>query len=382
MAQNRKIRVAHIVTRMNVGGVAVLIDNLLTNYDRERFEITLISGVCQSPENEYLAGGLPNYEVLYLPSLRKTTGIYQTIIAFKDIYVALKQMAPDIVHTHTSKAGVLGRLASFLANPNAIRIHTFHGHLLVGYFSPLKVKLVTTVERAMALITHTLIAMGTQVKNDLVNVRISKSERFRVLYPGLKQPARLNKIESRLGLSLKMDTLYCTFIGRLTQVKRPDRLLDVVRICKESNSGIYFLIVGDGELFKNIKEQIAVENLPVTMLGWRSDINQILCASDFAILTSDNEAVALTLIEASQAGIPLVTTPAGSVRDIAIDGKNGIVADFSPTSLAAALIKLEQSPKLRESMGEWGREIASTRFSIAQMTNNHQDLYLETLKVL
>ena len=153
--------------------------------------------------------------------------------------------------------------------------------------------------------SHILIAMGSQVKDDLVAARIAPAEKFQVFFPGLANPQNVDIAKARSQIQLPEDALICTFIGRLTQVKRPDRFLEVVKFVNKANPKIEFLVVGEGELTDKMKSEVSKLKLPVRFLGWRKDISLILNASDLLILTSDNEAVALTLIEASQAGIPI-----------------------------------------------------------------------------
>jgi glycosyltransferase involved in cell wall biosynthesis len=239
---------------------------------------------------------------------------------------------------------------------------------------------VKTFEKSLGLITHKFIAMGTQVRDDLVAVGISKSSKFAVFFPGLAKPVFPNRELARENLNLSSDKIYCTFIGRLTQIKRPDRVLEVARLVAEQNSDIEFLIVGDGDLAQEMKSEAEAFKLPVTFLGWRQDIPAILKASDIALLTSDNEAVALTLIEATQAGIPVVTTPAGSVRDVAIDGENGFVTGFNAQELANAVLKLAGEPELREQYGRSGKNRSDALFSIERMVSDHENLYKELLR--
>jgi glycosyltransferase involved in cell wall biosynthesis len=380
MATPQKIKVLHLVTRMNVGGVAVLLDNLMSNIDQDEFEVLLATGLCESPEGEYLDNRNIGYRLERIPSFHKSLNFADDLKSVLSIIQLLREFKPDIVHTHTSKAGLFGRLLSLLVAPSAKRVHTFHGHLLVGYFSPLKLGIVKTFEKTLGLITNKFIAMGTQVRDDLVAVGIGKKSKFTVLFPGLAKPVFPGREQARGILGLTNDKTYCTFVGRLTQIKRPDRVLEVASLVAQQNSDVEFLVVGDGDLAQEMKSKAHASDLPVTFLGWRQDISAILKASDIAILTSDNEAVALTLIEATQAGIPVVTTPAGSVRDVAIDGENGLVTSFDSQDLASAVLKLAGNPGLREEYGNAGKKRSDALFSIERMVTDHENLYKELLR--
>ena len=380
MADTPKIKVFHLVTRMNVGGVAVLLDNLMANIDRNQFEALLVTGICESPEGEYLDNRNINYRFDRLTSFHKSISVLDDLKSLLAIVRVMREFKPDIVHTHTSKAGLFGRLLATFIVPKAKKVHTFHGHLLVGYFNPFKLTIVKAFEKSLGLFTNKFIAMGTQVRDDLVSAGIGKDSKFAILFPGLASPVFPDKDVARNNLKLDKNKIYCTFVGRLTQIKRPDRVLEVAEIVAKNNPNVEFLVVGDGDLASKIRKQSEVGKLPIHFLGWRQDIPAILKASDIALLTSDNEAVALTLIEATQAAIPVVTTAAGSVRDVAIDGENGFVTGFNSQELADAVLKLAQNPQIRESFGAAGRKRSNSLFSIKRMVGDHEELYKELLR--
>ena len=161
----------------------------------------------------------------------------------------------------------------------------------------------------------------------------------------------------------------------MTQIKRPDRLLDVAKECKARGLDLRFLVAGEGELFESSKARCQREQLNVTFLGWRSDIDQIFAASDIAILTSDNEGIPLTLIQAAQAGLPIVATNVGSISDIVINESTGYLIQTSPPAMADAIEKLVRDAQLRKMMGEAGKARAAQYFSLDRMIKDHSDLY-------
>lgn len=379
MADDRRIRVLHLVTRMNVGGVAVLIDNLLENIDFSKYEVLLVTGSCEAPEGDYLDSRKPKYRFIRLANFHKSLDIKDDVSSVVSLTKIIREFKPDIIHTHTSKAGLYGRVLARLFSTRTKIVHTFHGHLLVGYFNPIKLGLVKMIEKTLSRLSDSLVAMGTQVRDDLVSAKIAPKGKFSVFFPGLNSPAFPARDAACESLNLDPNYLYCVFIGRLTQIKRPDRLLQVSKVVSQLNPQVKFLVVGDGDLADKMREKSKAQNLPVQFLGWRQDISTILAAADLLILTSDNEAVALTLIEASQAGIPVVTTPAGSVRDIAVDGLNGYVTEFTPESLASKVLVLAESADLRNQMGAAGQQRAKEFFSIAHMVKSHDLLYKELL---
>jgi glycosyltransferase involved in cell wall biosynthesis len=295
--------------------------------------------------------------------------------AFFSLIALIRRERPDVVHTHTAKAGVLGRIATILSGSKALRIHTFHGHLLHGYFAGWKVRLVIAIEKFLATKTDVLIAVGNQVKDDLLAVEIGKPDQYRVFFPGLPAPAEIDPQDVRKKLGLDAETLYCTFVGRLTQIKRPDRLLDVAAACVARDLDLHFLIAGEGELFESSKARAEREELPITFLGWRSDIDQLFAASDMAILTSDNEGIPLTLIQAAFAGIPIVATKVGSIADIVVDGETGFLTSTQAGAMASALSALVTDEELRFELGSLGKAHAQRFFSLEKSLADHSSLY-------
>jgi len=149
----------------------------------------------------------------------------------------------------------------------------------------------------------------------------------------------------------------------------------VAKECKRRGIDVRFLVAGEGELFESSKERALEEQLNVTFFGWRSDIDEIFAASDIAILTSDNEGIPLTLIQAAQAGLPIVATSVGSISDIVINESTGYLTSTNSNALADAIEKLVRDPKLRQMMGEAGKARAAQYFSLDRMLKDHSDLY-------
>ena len=374
-SQSQPIRVLQIVTRMNTGGVAVLIGNLMRNYDTAAFEFKLVAGVCDGSEEDYLQAIARDIPAVKIASLQRAISPIKDLVAFIKLVKVIREFKPDVIHTHTSKAGLLGRLAGITTYPRAKRVHTYHGHLLDGYFSKVKTHLLLLCEVALAKKTHRLIAMGTQVERDLLHAGVGKKSQFSVLFPGVAEVSPVAKDKARRDLGLDSEAIYCLFVGRLTQIKRPDRLLDVVAELKMRDVPVSFLIAGDGDLNDYVKNRISSENLPVTMLGWQKDMAAVFSTADILILCSDNEAVSLALIEGSQYSLPLVSTKVGSVSDVVINGSTGLLTESTVGGLADAVAKLVGDAALRKAMGEAGRARATQYFSLDRMLKDHSDLY-------
>jgi glycosyltransferase involved in cell wall biosynthesis len=217
------------------------------------------------------------------------------------------------------------------------------------------------------------------VKADLVKAGIAKNYKFEVIYPGLQNLNLYPKLEARKTLGLDSEKIYLVYVGRLTQIKRPDRLIDLGRSLKARHPKVHLMIAGAGELLENLKVRSESESLPITFLGWRNDIGMILSTSDIAVLCSDNEGIPLTLIQASQAGLPIVSTDVGSVSDIVSEGVTGLLTEVSAKGVIQGVSKLIDDPGLRAQLGESGQKRAKEFFSSQAMVKHHEELYSQSL---
>jgi glycosyltransferase involved in cell wall biosynthesis len=223
--------------------------------------------------------------------------------------------------------------------------------------------------------TDVLVAVGNQVKDDLLAAGIGKADQYRVFYPGLVEPKKISKDVARQQFEMDAGDIYVAYVGRMTAIKRPDRLLNTAAEIKARNLPVKFIVAGEGDLFDATKRDSERRDLPVRFLGWRKDIGALFAASDIAILTSDNEGIPLTLIQAAQASLPIVATAVGSIGDIVVHEVNGYLVDSEPAALADAVQKLAIDPVLRGIMGGAGRERATRYFSLEKMCADHTELY-------
>ena len=379
MESGARVKVLQVIARMNVGGPAVLVADLMRSLDSTKCETRLVTGYCDDNESDYLDEVATDIESIRIPGLGRSVSIVKDLKAFFLLINEIKRFKPDVIHTHTAKAGVLGRLAGVIARPKAKRIHTFHGHLLHGYFDPRKVRLIVLLEQFLGLLTYKFVAIGNVVKDDLVKAGIAKDCKFEVIYPGLQNLDLYPKLAARKTLGLDSMKIYLVYVGRLTQIKRPDRLIDLGRSLKASHPAAHLIIAGAGELLEELIAQSESESLHITFLGWRNDIDMILSSSDIAVLCSDNEGIPLTLIQASQAGLPIVTTNVGSVSDIVLDGVTGLLTEVSADGLIQGVSKLLDDPNLRAWLGESGQKRAKEFFSSQAMVKHHERLYSQIL---
>ena len=379
IGKTQKVRVLRIIARMNVGGPAVQVSGLMRGFEQELFEQELLTGYCAADEADYLEKVATDIKAIRIDGLGRSIKPRADLTALFAIVKEIRRFRPDVIHTHTAKAGVVGRIASILSGHRSIRVHTFHGHLLNGYFGAGKTKLVILIEKILALFTNQLLAVGKKVQDDLIAAGIGNSNKFAVMPPGLQLAKVPSKHDARIELGLDQNEIYCAFIGRITQIKRPDRFLDVVAKVKADGVKAKFIVAGAGEQLEYCQDRVTNENLPVTFLGWREDIENVLAVADFVILTSDNEGTPLSLIQAGMVGIPVVATNIGSTHEIVVNGKTGFLTDLSVVELASAVTKLAKNSDLRAQMGAMGQEYTMARYGVERLVKDHQDLYLRLL---
>ena len=375
----KPIRVMRIIARMNVGGPAVQVSGLMRGFDSDNFDHRLYTGYCAADEADYLDTVARDIRVTRIEGFGRRVSLAGDIKAFISIVTEIRSFKPHIIHTHTAKAGFLGRIASIISFESSIRVHTFHGHLLNGYFGTFKRRLVIIAEKVLAIFTHQLLAVGDKVRQDLLTEGIGSLKKFGLMPPGLEISQLPNKVESQDSYGLSTTTLQCAFIGRITRIKRPDRFLDAIAELKKRGTALEFFIAGDGDLLDTSRERILRENLPVKVLGWQSNIEKVLASADIVVLTSDNEGTPLSLIQAGMAGLPVVTTRVGSVPEVVLDGTTGIITSLDVQEIADALEKLANSSDLRVHMGAAAKEFTMANFGVKRLIHDHEELYKKLL---
>jgi len=368
-----------IIARMNVGGPAVQVAGLMRGFNNSEFDHRLYTGFCAKDEADYLDSVSTDVTAIRIEGLGRRVSLHRDIRAFISLVKVIREFKPHIIHTHTAKAGFLGRLASLVSLQKSVRVHTFHGHLLNGYFGSFKRTLVVIAEKSLAFVTQQLLAVGDKVRQDLLEAGIGSKEKFGLMPPGLAIGNLPSKYDAQTFFGLKSERLQCAFIGRITQIKRPDRFLDVVSEIKKRNIGLDFFIAGDGELLEACRERIIVEDLPVKVLGWQSNIEKVLSAADIVVLTSDNEGTPLSLIQAGMAGLPVVSTNVGSVPEVVLDNTTGIITSLDVQEIANALEKLVSDKALGAQLGNAAQEFTLANFGVRRLVQDHESLYKKLL---
>lgn len=353
------MRVLHVISRLNVGGTASWIDQLATSLQVQGHQVRIIAGMTET--NEAQAQMNPILDIRFLGNLKKKLNLMNDFRSFLQIRNEIRLFKPTIINTHTSKAGLLTRLANFtLLWQRSKLVHTLHGHLLYGYFPKWKISVIIGIERFLGVFTDLILVPGKRVAVEAESAGLLNKKKVINVVPGVPIPS----IQRQLHDSHRVRV---GWLGRLTQIKRPDRVIQLA--CMFPN--VDFFVGGNGELM-NLLRQDSPANLHLQ--GW-VDSNEFWGGMDIALLTSDNEAMPISLIEAGMLGLPAVTTNVGSTTEVVIDRKTGFVVKTDIQSIANGLRKLIESIELRTEYGENAREFTTLSFSPKNQLESHLFAY-------
>jgi len=394
MSKLRKIKVLRIIARLNIGGPAIHTILLTAGLNNQNFESILASGVPEKNEGDmsYYADRL-GVSPRLVPELKRELDFLNDIRAFQKIYAIIQEEKPDIIHTHTAKAGSLGRSAGILYNllhpfsKNKIKlIHTFHGHVLSGYFGKLKSGLFILLESILACFTRKIITVSKSVKEELFKLHIAKDDKIRVIPLGFELDSFL-KVTPRQSESFNIG-----IVGRLVPIKNQRLFLDAAGILvrEPREKPLKFSIVGDGELRQYLRDYAAEHNLSdyVDFLGWQKELHKIYSGFDLVTLTSVNEGTPVSLIEAMASARAVISTNAGGVKDLLgeqnhqfsepnlqVRERGVLLETADPADLASAVTLLLKNSKLRRQMGLSGRQFARDNFSKERLIKDTESLY-------
>jgi glycosyltransferase involved in cell wall biosynthesis len=385
------IKVLRIINRFNLGGPTYNA-TYLSAYLPGEFETVLCGGEHEEHEGDSLfipegAGLKP----VIIKSLRRSVSFSDDRKAMKEIRQLIREFKPDIVHTHASKAGAIGRMVAYREKVPVI-VHTFHGHVFHSYFGPLKTWLYKIAERRLAKKTDAIIAISNLQKKELSTVhRIAPAEQFRVVPLGFdldrfQENREVKRATFRRKYKLEEGEIAIGIIGRLTAIKNHDLFFEAIRIVARSSSKkIRAFIIGDGELMdelqvkaKRVEEELGREIFVFT--SWIKQVSEILPGLDVVALTSLNEGTPVSLIEAQAANVPVITTNVGGVSDVVSDGETGYVINgFDAPGYAEKLGVLVNNEEIRKKMSQNGWIYVKNKFHYQRLCKDVADLYMELL---
>ncbi|GAB4546792.1 MAG: glycosyltransferase [Anaerolineae bacterium] len=384
-----KIRVTRIVARLNVGGPAVHIINLMAGLDPDRFDNQLIVGRPGPDEGDmgYLAAQR-GITPLLIPELGRELSPFRDLRTTLKLVRLLRRQQPHIVETHTAKAGGVGRLAARLAGVPIV-IHVFHGHVFHSYFGPLKTMLFINIERALARLSDRIVTISPAQQRDIGEVyRIAPPGRVVMVPLGLDlkpfQAARQTaRGQFRAGLGLGSDIPLVGYVGRLTAVKNPSLFVEAAARVARQLPQTRFVFVGDGELRPALEQQVAGLGLAQQFVfaGWRMDMPAVYADLDLLALTSLNEGTPVTVIEALAAGTPVVATAVGGVSDVVTDQETGILVPSGDVeAMAQAIVQLLREPVRAQALARSGQQHVLRRFDLKRLASDMESLYIALLE--
>ncbi|MEV4106462.1 glycosyltransferase [Nonomuraea sp. NPDC049695] len=375
MKPDSRIRVMEIIARMNVGGPATQVLGLTERLNPAEFSHRLYTGHVDDEEGDHLGLRRSSVQVQRVPGLGRSVRPFDDGRALIQLISAMRSFRPHIVHTRTAKAGALGRIAAKLSGIGAAKVHVFHGHLLNGYFTGAKRALYVRSERVLATMADRLVTVGAEVRDDLIRAGIGRPEQYVVIPPGVRLGPVPDRASARRALDLPQGAPLVAYVGRLTQVKRPDRFIATAKKILARIPDCHFVICGGGELLAQVEQEIAPVRPAFHLVGWRKDVETVYSAADVVMLTSDNEGTPLTLIEAQMAGTPVVSTRVGSVAEVVQDGHTGLLSSADPAELAERAVRILSDPPLARRLGEAARSWSTASFDVDRLVADTEALY-------
>jgi glycosyltransferase involved in cell wall biosynthesis len=384
MSAQKRLKIVRIIARLNGGGPARQAC-LLHERLRPEFETVLISGRPDQGEADmsYLLSSEDG--VRWVDSMSRPVRVLSDLRSLFTIYRVLRRDKPDVVHTHTAKAGTLGRVAAIFARV-PVRVHTFHGHVFSGYFGKMKTSLYLAIERVLARFTTRIITVSDGQAQELAEkYAVAPRGKIQVIRNGFEwQESPRSRDEMRAELKIAQDQVAVLWMGRMVPIKGIELLAEVIRMAQQ-NPSLVFLIAGDGP------ERARFEELTkglgnIRAVGWQKDVSPLLKTCDLVLLTSINEGTPTSLIEAMFAGKPFVATDAGGTPDLAVDlsnstspaikeGRNGFIVERKAEAITECLNRLASDPTLRETMGRTGQRHALQHWGADRLVREMKELY-------
>lgn len=378
----RPIRIARVIARLNVGGPAWHAILLSAGLDRTRFSTTLITGRVGRHEGDLSeAARARGVEPLVIRELGRAIHPMRDLVALVKLVRTFRRLRPDVVHTHTAKAGTLGRLAALLSGVPAT-IHTFHGHVLEGYFSLTATRLFLGIERALARRTDRIITVSPRLSLAILAMGIGRPGQVEAVPLGLEldrfREARPDTIRLRAALGLPDGAPLLGSVGRLVPIKDHPTLFEALALLGTEGHPPHLVVVGDGEEREELRRLAGRLNLAarIHFLGWRHDLETILGGLDVVICSSRNEGTPVALIEAMAAGVPVLSTDVGGVGDLVVHGETGwLVPPGDPPAMAQGVRRLLADPEFRARLAAAAQVVALERHDAKGLIHRMETLY-------
>jgi glycosyltransferase involved in cell wall biosynthesis len=384
------IKVLRVIARLNVGGPALHVAYLTAGLAERGYETTLVAGTLARGEESMAAvSEARGVRIETLPALHREIGPLRDAQAILRLARLIKRERPTILHTHTAKAGAVGRIAALLAGRARppIIVHTFHGHVLRGYFNPLTTLAFRTLERWLARVTTVLVAVSPEVRDDLVRLRVAPASKFTVIRLGIELDERTSsagdeRAETRRQLGVGQEAFVVGWVGRMTAVKRTHDVVRALRGLVDRGVDAYLCLVGDGpdrDDLERFAHELGVVKRCL-FVGYQEDVARFYSAIDALLLPSVNEGTPVSVIEALAAQRPAVATRVGGTPDVIRDGVDGFLVEVGDAdALSDRLAELAADPERRARMGADGRARVLGRYAVERLVDDIDRLYRELL---
>jgi len=385
------VRVVRVIARLNMGGPALHVAYLSAGLKDRGYDTTLVAGsLARGEESMSFVADSLGVPIVTIEQLHREISPVRDALAVFRLARLLRALRPQILHTHTAKAGAIGRLAVLLAvgaRPPIV-VHTFHGHVLRGYFGPVRARLFRLLERWLARVTTALVAVSPEVRDDLVALGVAPREKFTVIRLGIELDERIGasaerRAEMRRLLGISPDRFTVGWIGRMTAVKRTDDVLLAFERLRELGVDACLCMVGDGPDRDHVEHRASELGIVrhCLFLGYQEDVAPFYGAFDAVVLTSGNEGTPVSAIEALAGGRPVVATRVGGVPDVIRDGVDGFLVEPGAVGeLAERLADLARDPELRARLGEQARAHVVPRYSVERLLDDVDRLYRSLLE--
>ena len=388
---SERVKVLRVIARLNMGGPALHVAYLTEGLAERGYDTTLVAGsLARGEDSMAFVAEAHGVEVVKIDELHREISPLRDLVAVFRLARLIRAERPQILHTHTAKAGAIGRLAALVAGPDGppIVVHTFHGHVLHGYFDPFRTRVFRLLERFLARSSTALIAVSPQVRDDLVSLGVAPAEKFTVVRLGIELDERVAiddamRADARRVMGIPSGRFAVGWVGRMTGVKRTDDVVRAFAALRARGVDACLCIVGDGPDREQVERR--AHELGVVrdclFLGYQEDVARFFAVFDAFVLSSVNEGTPVVAIEALAAGRPVVATRVGGVPDVVSDGVDGFLVEPGDTeALAERLERLALDPELRREMGEAGRARMLPRYAVSRLIDDTDRLYRSLLE--
>jgi glycosyltransferase involved in cell wall biosynthesis len=379
------IRVLRVIARLNMGGPAIHVASLAAGLETRGYHTTLVAGTLARGEDSmaFVAERL-GVSIVSVPEMAREVAPLLDARSVGRLAAIIRELRPHVLHTHTAKAGAIARAAAVLAGDAwpPIVAHTFHGHVLKGYFGPARTEFFRRVERTLARASDVLVAVSPEVRDDLVELGVAPREKFAVVRLGIPLTERLGDPSGDLDLralyGIPREAFVLGWVGRMTGVKDTGAVLEIVRATRDLGVDAVLCMVGDGpdrEALEQRAHELGIARRTY-FVGYQPEVAGYYRLFDAFVLPSVNEGTPVSAIEALASGTPVVANRVGGVPDVVRDGLDGFLVEPGDTEHAASRVaELARDDELRARLGASGRERVLRRYSVERLVEDVDRLY-------